>query len=265
MLIGHLLIGHLGIGHRHIQRGNGRAASVGSAGSLGRVLVSRVVARAFDTNCFVVAPSAGEECVVIDPGVGVEDGLDEVLREHRLRPVAVLLTHGHIDHTFAVVPVCGARDVPAYIAPSDRGQLTDPWSGVGMPVGTPIFGRLTWTEPADVRPLADGDHLTLAGVDLTVAETPGHTPGSVVFHAGEVLFSGDLLFRGSIGRTDFPGGSYQALMRSLARVVLPLPDETTVHCGHYDDTTVGIERATNPYLAELAGAQTGAPPRRTGL
>jgi len=235
------------------------------------VLVSRVVARAFDTNCFVVAPAAGEECVVVDPGVGVEDGLDAVLREHRLRPVAVLLTHGHIDHTFAVVPVCGAKDVPAFIAPDDRGQLTDPWSAVGIPHGTPMFGRLTWTEPSDVRPLADGDSLTLAGLDLAVSATPGHTPGSVVFHGDGRLFSGDLLFQGSIGRTDFPGGSFQELMGSLARVVLPLPDETVVHCGHYDDTTVGLERATNPFLAELleagaggaAGAK-GAGPRRTG-
>jgi hydroxyacylglutathione hydrolase len=233
------------------------------------VLVSRVVAQAFDTNCFVVAPGAGEECVVVDPGVGVEAGLDEVLREHRLRPVAVLLTHGHIDHTFSVVPVCGAKDVPAYIAPDDRGQLTDPWSAVGITSGTPMFGRLTWTEPADVQMLADGDHLTLAGLDLAVSATPGHTPGSVVFHGDGRLFSGDLLFRGSIGRTDFPGGSYQELMTSLARVVLPLPDDTTVHCGHYDDTTVGLERATNPFFAELASAGAGpgpaSGPRRTGL
>lgn len=233
------------------------------------MLVSRVVAQAFDTNCFVVAPGAGEECVVVDPGVGVEAGLDEVLREHRLRPVAVLLTHGHIDHTFSVVPVCGAKDVPAYIAPDDRGQLTDPWSAVGITSGTPMFGRLTWTEPADVQMLADGDHLTLAGLDLAVSATPGHTPGSVVFHGDGRLFSGDLLFRGSIGRTDFPGGSYQELMTSLARVVLPLPDDTTVHCGHYDDTTVGLERATNPFFAELASAGAGpgpaSGPRRTGL
>ncbi len=232
------------------------------------MLVSRVVAQAFDTNCFVVAPGEGEECVVVDPGVGVEAGLDAVLREHRLRPVAVLLTHGHIDHTFSVVPVCGAKDVPAYIAPDDRGQLTDPWSAVGIPSGTAMFGRLTWTEPADVRALADGDSLTLAGLDLAVSATPGHTPGSVVFHGDGRLFSGDLLFRGSIGRTDFPGGSHQALMTSLARVVLPLPDETLVHCGHYDDTTVGLERATNPFLAELASAAgpgTGSGPRRTGL
>lgn len=230
------------------------------------MLVQRVVARAFDTNCFVVAPAAGEECVVIDPGVGVDADLDAVLREDRLNPVAVLLTHGHIDHTFSVVPVCGARGIPAWIAPDDRAQLTDPWSGVGMPTGTPIFGRLEWSEPDDVRMLADGQTLTLAGLELTVDATPGHTPGSVVFSGDGRLFSGDLLFRGSVGRTDFPGGSWQALMDSLARVVLPLPDETLVHCGHYDDTTVGAERVGNPYLAEVAGAPEATPvPRRTGL
>lgn len=204
------------------------------------------------TNCWVVAAAPGEQCVVIDPGVGAEDALDEVLERHRLHPVAVLLTHGHFDHTFAVVPVCQARDIPAYIAPADRGQLTDPWSAVGLPVGVPLFGRLTWAEPADVRPLAHGVLLDLAGLALRVDAVPGHTPGSVAFGCGDDLFSGDLLFAGSVGRTDFPGGSTEQLFDSITRVVLPLPDETRVRPGHGPDTTVGRERATNPFLREVA-------------
>lgn len=200
------------------------------------------------TNCWVVAPQAGEQCVVIDPGIFAVDALEDVLARHRLQPVAVLLTHGHADHTFSVLPVCGARDVPAWIAPADRPQLTDPWAGLGMPAGTPLFGRLTWTEPSDVRELHDGQSVDLAGLSFSVSAAPGHTPGSVTFAADGQLFSGDLLFAGSIGRVDLPGGSMDQMRSSLARVVLPLPDATLVRPGHGPDTTIGAERATNPYL-----------------
>lgn len=226
------------------------------------MLVRRIVAQAFETNCFVVAPAAGEECVIIDPGVGVEDAVDAVLRADKLKPTAVLLTHGHLDHVFAVVPVCDAKNVPALIHPSDRDMMADPAAQFGLAKGTPIFGRLTFGEPDDLRFLHDGENLQLAGLDLAVDHTPGHTPGSVIFRSEDRLFSGDLLFRGSVGRTDLPGGSYEQLLESLARTVLPLPDETTVHCGHMDDTTVGLERATNPFLAQLAPA---VPPVTRGL
>lgn len=209
------------------------------------------------TNCWVVAPAPGEQCVVIDPGIGAEQQLDALLDEHRLQPVAVLLTHGHFDHTFAVAPVCGAKGVPALIAAADRRQLTDPWSGLGVPVGTPLFGRLTFSEPDDVRELRDGEVLDLAGLQLRVDAAPGHTPGSVTFGCAGELFSGDLLFAGSIGRTDLPGGSMDAMWQSLARVCLPLPDETVVRPGHGPTTTIGRERASNPFLAELGAV---APP-----
>lgn len=205
------------------------------------------------TNCWVVAPSDGEQCFVIDPGIEAVPALEEVLERRRLHPVAVLVTHGHFDHTWAVVPVCQARDVPAYVAAADRGQLTDPWTPVGMPPGTPLFGRLQWAEPADVRPLVDGATIELAGLKVRVDAAPGHTPGSVTFRCGGELFSGDLLFAGSVGRTDFPGGSTEQLFASLTRVVLPLPDDTPVRPGHGPDTTVGRERASNPFLAELVG------------
>jgi glyoxylase-like metal-dependent hydrolase (beta-lactamase superfamily II) len=225
------------------------------------VLVAGFAAGPTGTNCWVAAPAAGEQCVVIDPGMGAERELDALLSEHRLRPVAVLLTHGHVDHTFAVVPVCEARDLPAYIHPDDRGQLTDPLSAFGLPPGTPLFGRLSWAEPADVRPLEDGGCLLLAGLALRVDHAPGHTPGSVTFCTGEELFSGDLLFAGSIGRTDFPGGSTEQIYRSLERVCLPLPDEVTVRPGHGPVTTIGRERATNPFLLDLAGAAEREPRR----
>jgi glyoxylase-like metal-dependent hydrolase (beta-lactamase superfamily II) len=225
------------------------------------VLVVGFPAGPWQTNCWVVAPAAGEECVVIDPWHGAEQPLDDVLAHHRLKPVAVLLTHGHVDHTWSVVPVCGAKGVPALIHPADRGMLVEPASAIGAPPGTPILGRLDWAEPDDVRELRDGETLTLAGLELRVDETPGHTPGSITFTsptAGE-FFSGDLLFAGSIGRTDFPGGSFAQIQESLRRVPLALPDDTVVRPGHGPDTTIGRERATNPFLTDLADA---APPRR---
>jgi len=217
------------------------------------VLIAGFPSPATDTNCWVLAPSQGEQCVILDPGIGIAPRLDEVIAENRLHPVAVLLTHGHVDHTFSVLPVCQARDVPAYIHPDDRGQLTDPWSGLGMPRGTPLFGleRLTLAEPGDLRLLGDGDTLPLAGMKLGVRHAPGHTRGSVVFALDEALFSGDVLFAGSIGRVDLPGGSMADMTASLRDVILPLSDETVVHPGHGPSTTIGRERRTNPYLLDL--------------
>ncbi len=221
------------------------------------MLVAGFPAGSFAANCYVVAPAAGEECVIIDPGQDAEPGLDEVLREHRLRPVAVVLTHGHLDHVWSVAPVCGAKNVPAFIHPEDRDLLTDPAKGFSV-TSKEIFGGLTLSEPDDVRELADGAVLKLAGLELTVDHTPGHTRGSVTFRTPaneeipDVLFSGDLLFAGSIGRTDLPGGDHQTILRSLADKCLPLPDDTVVLPGHGPQTTIGRERATNPYLTGLA-------------
>jgi glyoxylase-like metal-dependent hydrolase (beta-lactamase superfamily II) len=220
------------------------------------VLITGFPSDATATNCWVVAPGDGEQCVVVDPGIGVTGQLDEVVAEHRLHPVAVLLTHGHVDHTFSVLPVCQARDVPAYIHPADRAQLTDPWSGVGMPPGTPLFGSLTFAEPADVRELHDRDTVRVAGLEFAVRHAPGHTSGSVVFDLSgpdeAVLFSGDVLFAGSIGRMDLPGGSEQDMDATLREVIWPLDDATVIHPGHGPSTSMARERATNPYLQGLS-------------
>jgi glyoxylase-like metal-dependent hydrolase (beta-lactamase superfamily II) len=219
------------------------------------VLIAGFPSAVTDTNCWVVAPADGEQCVVIDPGIGVTGQLDEVIAGHRLHPVAVLLTHGHFDHTFSVLPVCQARGVPAYIHPADRGQLADPWSGVGMPKGTPLFGSLTFAEPDDVRELSGSDKIAIAGLDFAVTHAPGHSAGSVVFALSAadepVLFSGDVLFAGSIGRTDLPGGSMAEMEASLRDVILPMDDATVVHPGHGPSTSIARERATNPFLRGL--------------
>ena len=219
------------------------------------MLITGFPAAAFGTNCYVVATGPGEQAVVIDPGIDVTAQLDELLQEHRLQPVAVLLTHGHLDHTFSVTPVCGARGIPAYLHSGDDFMLADPLAGVSRDMATLFGGRLQWSEPEDVRPLDDGAVLELAGLQVTVDHTPGHSPGSVVFRLpsedSQVMLSGDLLFAGSIGRTDLPGGDTDTMMASLARTVLPLDDEVVVLPGHGEATTVGQERATNPYLRGL--------------
>lgn len=215
-------------------------------------------AAAFDTNCWVVAPAEGEECVVIDPGIGVVDQLDEVLREHRLQPVAVLLTHGHLDHTFSVTPVCGARNIPAWIHPEDRSLLADPMKGLSSETRTMFGGRLEWTEPSDIALLDPSVPLSIAGMEFAVDFAPGHTRGSVVFESSSTLFSGDVLFAGSIGRTDLPGGSWEQMQESLRRVILPRADDVVVHTGHGPSTTIGRERLINPFLQDLAEA----PPAR---
>jgi hydroxyacylglutathione hydrolase len=230
------------------------------------VLVAGFPAGAFAANCYIVAPAPGEECVIVDPGQDAGPGIDEVLAEHRLKPAAVLLTHGHIDHVWSVAPVCGAKDIPAFIHPDDRALLTDPAKGLPLGAGQQLFGGLEFTEPDDVKELADGMTLSLVGLGIIVDHAPGHTGGSVTFRlpmdppdtaqgkskiSGDVLFSGDLLFAGSIGRTDLPGGDYPTILRSLARVCLTLPDETVVLSGHGPQTTIGAERRTNPFLAGL--------------
>jgi hydroxyacylglutathione hydrolase len=239
------------------------------------VLVAGFPAGAFAANCYVVASAPGTECVIIDPGQDAERGIDELLAEHRLRPAAVLLTHGHIDHVWSVAPVCGAKGIPAYIHPDDRALLSDPARGYPLGTGQQLFGGLEFTEPDDVKELADGMTLRLVGLEIVVNHAPGHTEGSVTFRlpmdeppaalgkskidaaetatpAGAgVLFSGDLLFAGSIGRTDLPGGDYPTILRSLARVCLILPDETVVLSGHGPRTTIGTERRTNPFLTGL--------------
>ena len=231
------------------------------------MLIAGFPAGAFAANCYVVAPAAGEECVIIDPGQDAVAGIEEIIATHRLKPAAVLLTHGHIDHVWSVAPVCGAKGIPAYIHPADRDLLSDPAKGLPLGAGQQLFGGITFTEPDDVQELTDGTTLDLVGLSLVVDHAPGHTEGSVTFRlppravggdaAGEdtapggdaaVLFSGDLLFAGSIGRTDLPGGNHQQILRSLARVCLTLPDETIVLSGHGPQTTIGAERRGNPFL-----------------
>lgn len=232
-------------------------------------------AGAWGTNCYVVATGEGQDCLVVDPGQDSLGPLSEILQEHRLRPVAVLLTHGHIDHVWSVAPLTAGKGIPAYIHADDRYRLADPAGSSFAYAREQLLamtkGELELTEPEDVRVFGDEATLDIAGVALTIAHAPGHTEGSVAFIAPRdanrppVMLSGDLLFAGSVGRTDLPGGDPAAMIASLRRVVLPLDDDTVVMPGHGELTSIGQERTANPYLIELAADGTLTDPPARGL
>lgn len=207
-----------------------------------------------ETNCYVVAPERGGPCVVVD-APGDIDGIAALLAANDLYPQALLVTHAHIDHAGAAAGVVDRWTVNAYLHPDDEWLAADPMAQLRSLFGGTLPGWLenTFYPPQTWTSLEDGQQLSLAGVDFEILHTPGHTPGHCCFHVPTegVLFSGDQLFAGSIGRTDLPGGDYGALMRSMQDRVLPLDDETTVLPGHGPATTISRERRTNPFLLDL--------------
>jgi hydroxyacylglutathione hydrolase len=226
------------------------------------MLIAGFPAGPWETNCYVVATGPGAECVVVDPGKDAAGGVAEVVREHRLKPVSVLVSHGHIDHMWCVAPVAGTYDATAYIHPDDRHLLADPMAGISAEsAGMLPGGSYEFVEPDEVVEVEDAQNIELAGLRFVVDHTPGHTWGSVTFRTPydgaesdgvfDVMFSGDLLFAGSIGRTDLPGGDHPTMLRSLREKVLPLPDDVVVLPGHGEQTSIGRERATNPFLLDL--------------
>lgn len=224
------------------------------------MLIAGFPAGSWGTNCYVLATGPGEPCLIVDPGQESIDGVHDILREHRLLPAAVLLTHGHIDHVWSVAPLTAEFEVPALIHADDRYRLADPagssFSAAREQLLAMTKNALELTEPSEVRVFAGDEDLSIAGISLRARHAPGHTEGSSVFEIPEVMFSGDLLFAGSIGRTDLPGGDHDQMINSLRRVVLSADDDVTVLPGHGPQTTIGAEKAGNPFLRPLLVGET---------
>ncbi|MGB5111960.1 MAG: MBL fold metallo-hydrolase [Mycobacterium sp.] len=227
------------------------------------MLITGFPAGVLACNCYVLAPHAGADAVIVDPGQSAFGRLRRILDEKRLTPAAVLLTHGHIDHMWSAQKVADTYGCGVYIHPQDRMLLTDPIKGIGPRLGQLALATL-FREPRQVIELAqDGQLLDFDGVQVTVDHTPGHTLGSVCFRVSGGLarsggglvsamtFTGDTLFRGSVGRTDLFGGSGQDLLNSLVTKLLVLDDDTVVLPGHGEESTIGVERRTNPFLEGL--------------
>lgn len=204
--------------------------------------VEHYVVGVVGTNCYFAINEATKECLIIDPGDNA-DALEEKIRQGGLTPAAILLTHGHFDHIMGVEGLKEAFQIPVYVHEDDEEMLRRSDLNAGAMIGA----RVSVT--ADEL-LHDGDELNLAGMKIEVLHTPGHTPGGVCFYfpEEEVLFSGDTLFCESVGRTDLPGGSMGALMRSIKERVLKLPDLTVVYTGHGEPTQIGSEKRNNPFL-----------------
>lgn len=217
------------------------------------VFITSFAAPMFATNCWIIADKAGGECVIVDPGMpDVSDTVAMVLSEHKLKPVAAIITHGHLDHTFSIVPVANGYDIPAYIHSEDRGLLLHPERAHG-PEFLATLSAMDFSEPSDVRELRHGAEVEMLGMKFAAIHAPGHTRGSLMFNVNqEVLISGDVLFAGSVGRTDLPSGSAQSMQETLVNKVLTLSDDLRVLPGHGPETYIGHERRTNPYLIDAA-------------
>jgi len=199
----------------------------------------------YQTNCYVLRKDdSAKDCLIIDPGLEAEE-LIEFLDKEKLNPVAVVLTHGHIDHIAGVVTL---RDrfaqIKVYIHNLDAEMLTNPNINLSAMSGMAIV-----TEAEDVS-LKERDVIDLAGVKLLVLHTPGHTPGGISLYSKQtgVVFVGDTLFADSIGRTDFPGGSMSQLLNSVREKLFTLPEQTEVYPGHGPATTIAAEKAHNPFF-----------------
>ena len=219
--------------------------------------LSGFAAGPFQTNCYVLLSEESREAVVIDPGMGAYEPVTEFLTREQATLTAVVCTHGHLDHTRDAARF----DVPVYIHPDDEFMLD---GGLGLPESTrQLFDAAFMQTPREVRSLLDAHSLTLADTTFTVRHAPGHSPGSVLLvedvaeakteaagETGPLVFSGDVLFRGAIGRTDFEHSDPAAMRASLRGPVWDLDDACVVLPGHGPTTVMGQERATNPFLLQ---------------
>lgn len=225
------------------------------------MIVRTVVSPFLGTNCYVLSADDGRT-VVVDPGAGVVGDLLALVLDHGLAPVALLATHGHVDHTWSAAALSRAWGVPLVLHEEDAYRLDDPFGTLG-PLGqqlAPLAGSLgdPYSAPADVRTFGEDGPVPLTeGLGLRTLHSPGHTQGSTVYllegpadsrpAGGAAAFTGDVLFAGTVGRTDLPGGDPEAMRTSLARLA-GLEEGTTVLPGHGASSTIAVERRSNPYL-----------------
>jgi glyoxylase-like metal-dependent hydrolase (beta-lactamase superfamily II) len=216
------------------------------------MFVASFPAPMYATNCWIIAGGRGQECIIIDPGMpDISHEIRAIIEENNLKPVAALITHGHLDHTFSVKPLADGYGIASYIHSEDREYLLKP-QGAHGPEFIATLDAMNFEEPTDTRNLRHGDLLEILDLKITAIHSPGHTRGSTMFNINdELLISGDVLFAGSIGRTDLPSGSHEAMIKTLKTRVLPLSDDLRVLPGHGPETTIKFERKNNPYLKEL--------------
>lgn len=248
------------------------------------MLLRTVPARVLGTNTAVLASGPGSpgrpvDALVVDPGLGVLDRLLPLLERHHLRPVAVLVTHGHLDHVGEVSEVAALTGAPVLVGARDEHRLQDPLEGLGPALRAALLaqvGSFSWVPPRDVRGLVDGDEVVAGPLRVRAVHAPGHTEGSTLFVVDDVpdaeslaaadglpagtpplppglrrtVLTGDVLFAGSVGRTDLAGGDGDAMLATLRDVVLALPDDALVLPGHGPATSTAHERATNPFLLD---------------
>ncbi len=197
------------------------------------------------TNCYIAAADRGTRAAVIDPAGEIKSIVSR-LKRAELECVAILCTHGHPDHMAGAGPLSDAVGAPVYIHEADAASLASARTRL---MG--LAGRVMASQPGEVRFLGDGDRVEAGGFTLEVLHTPGHSPGGISFYVPGYLFCGDLIFRGSIGRTDLRGASLQALLRAVKEKVWDLPDDTRILPGHGPETTLGEEKRYNPFLKGL--------------
>jgi glyoxylase-like metal-dependent hydrolase (beta-lactamase superfamily II) len=222
------------------------------------VLIDRVIAPYFETNCWILAVGTGNECIIVDPGMAKPNLVNEIeqkVSELKLKPVAVFITHGHLDHTFSVLPLTKQVPMRTFVTSDDRFLLTDPMGALDRGGVSEqflkAFGVEKFKEPDEIVELEDFSTFEVAGMKITSIFAPGHTKGSVIFTVDDKqLISGDVLFAGSIGRTDLPTGSASQMRKTLRDRILTLPDSLNVLPGHGGQTTIGTERVRNPYLQD---------------
>jgi len=222
------------------------------------VLIDRIIAPYFETNCWILALGTGQECIIVDPGMAQPNLVNEIeqkVSELKLKPVAVFITHGHLDHTFSVLPLTKQVPMRTFVTGADRFLLTDPMGALDRGGVSEQFLRAFGVEkfkaPDELVEPEDFSPFEVAGMQITSIFAPGHTKGSVIFTVeNKQLISGDVLFAGSIGRTDLPTGSASQMRKTLRDRILTLPDGLNVLPGHGGQTTIGTERVRNPYLQD---------------